>query len=64
MELGNYQPVVCGECLKPRVGGGGPGLGAWGAREGSRGFDLSLGGEYVGMGVVRWKQSRGTILGD
>lgn len=64
MELGTYQPVVGGECLQPRVGGGGPGLGAWGAREGSGGVDLPLGSEYVGMGAVRWKPSRGVILGD
>ena len=28
------------------------------------GVDLPLGGEYVGMGAVRWKPSRGVILGD
>ena len=65
VELGTCQPVVGGECLQPRVGGGGPGLGAWGAREGSGGgVDLPLGGEYVGMGAVRWKPSRGVIRGD
>lgn len=37
---------------------------AWGTREGVLWFDLPLAGECVGLGEVRWKQSRGAILGD
>lgn len=41
---------------------------AWFGSLGSQGrvwgADLSLGGEHVGMGAVRWRPSRGVILGD
>lgn len=37
---------------------------AWGTREGVLWFDLPLAGECVGLGEVRWKQSRGGDTGE